>query len=78
MKMKVKMKIKMIMTMLMVLSSIVIEVIRTVFIYFFYGRYFKCKKHKQKHLSNIQSDISISKKKHLSNIHSKKYVLKSI
>ena len=32
------------------------------FIYFFYERYFKCKKHKQKHLSNIQPNISISKK----------------
>ena len=32
------------------LSSIDIEGIRTVFIlYFFYERYFKCKKHKQKH-----------------------------
>ena len=30
--------------------------------YFFDERYFKCKKHKQKHLSNIQPDISISKK----------------
>ena len=44
-------------------SSIVIEVIETVF--FFFERHFKCKK--QKHLSNIQPDISISKK-HLSNI----------
>ena len=39
----------------MTISSIDIEVIRTVF---FYERYFKCKKHKQKHLSNIQPDIS--------------------
>ena len=45
------------------LSSIDIEGIRTVFVlYFFYERYFKCKKHKQKHLSNIQPNISISKK----------------
>ena len=29
---------------------------------FFYEGYFKCKKHKQKHLSNIQPNISISKK----------------
>ena len=46
--------------------SIDIEGIRTVFvlyIYIFYERYFKYKKHKQKHLSNIQSNISISKKK---------------
>ena len=44
-------------------SSIVIEAIGTVlFIYFFYERYFKCKKHKQKHLSNIQLNISTSKK----------------
>ena len=40
-------------------SSIVIEVIRTGF---FYEIYFKCKKHKQKHLSNIQPDISKKKK----------------
>ena len=32
------------------------------FYIFFYERYFKCKKHKQKHLSNIQPNISISKK----------------
>ena len=67
------MKMKMIMTMLMILSSIVIEVIRTVSIFFFYKRYFKCKKHKQKHISNIQPDISKQKnppkkQKHLSNI----------
>ena len=45
-------------------SSIDIEGIRTVFVlyFFFYERYFKCKKHKQKHLSNIQPDISKSKK----------------
>ena len=43
------------------LSSIVIEVIRTV-LFFFYERYFKYKKHKQKHLSNIQPNISTSKK----------------
>ena len=40
--------------------------------YFFYERYFKCKKHKQKHLSNIQPDIFKQKKNHkqkyLSNI----------
>ena len=30
--------------------------------FFFYERYFKCKKHKQKHLSNIPPNISISKK----------------
>ena len=60
----------------MAISSIVIEVIRAVLIFvFFYERYFKCKKHKQKHLSNIQPDIS-KEKKHLSNIHSNKYVLK--
>ena len=47
--------------MLMILSSIVIEVIRTVSIFFFYKRYFKCKKHKQKHISNIQPDISKQK-----------------
>ena len=46
------------------LSSIDIEGIRTVFVlyFFFYERYFKCKKHKQKHLSNIQPNIFISKK----------------
>ena len=50
------------MKMTMTLSSIVIEVIRTVFIFlFFYQRYFKCKKHKQKHLSSIQTDISKQK-----------------
>ena len=43
----------------------VIEAIGTVL--FFYERYFKCKKHKQKHLSNIQPNVSTSKK-HLSNI----------
>ena len=50
--------------MTMTLSSIDIEVIRTVFIlfYFFYERYFKCKKYEQKHLSNIQQNISINKK----------------
>ena len=47
-------------------SSIDIEVIRTVFIFFLW-RNFKHLKHKQKHLSNIQSDIS-KQKKHLSNI----------
>ena len=57
--------------MTMPISSIVIEVIRKVL--FFSKRYFKCKKHKQKHLSNIQPDISKQKKKkhkqkHLSNI----------
>ena len=46
------------------LSSIVIEVIGIVFLY---EIYFKCKKHKQKDLSNIQLNISTSKK-HLSNI----------
>ena len=50
-------------------TSIVIEVIRTVSIFFFFHeRYFKCKKHKQKHLRNIQPDISKQTKKHLSNI----------
>ena len=53
------------------MSSIVVEVIRTVSI-FFYERYFKCLKQKQKHLSNIQPDISKqknpTKQKHLSNI----------
>ena len=44
-------------------SSIAIEAVGTVlFIYLFYERYFKCKKHKQKHISNIKPDISISKK----------------
>ena len=51
----------MIMAMLMILSSIVIEVIRTVSIFLFYKRYFKCKKRKQKHISNIQPDISKQK-----------------
>ena len=47
MKMKMRMKIKM----SMALSNIYIEGIRTVFIFiiFFYERYFKCKKHRQKH-----------------------------
>ena len=45
------------------LSSIDIEGISTLFVlYFFYERYFKYKKHKQKHLSNINPNISISKK----------------
>ena len=53
-------------------SSMVIEAIGTVLFLFFYflffcERYFKCKKHKQKHLSNIQPNVSTSKK-HLSNI----------
>ena len=44
-------------------SSVDIEVIRTVFIFiFFYERYSKHLKHKQKHLSNIQPNISISSK----------------
>ena len=42
-----------------VTSSIVIEVIRIVS--FIYERYFKCKKQKQKHLSNMQPDISKQK-----------------
>ena len=49
-------------------SSIVIEAIGTVlviyafiYLFIFYERYFKCKKHKQKHLSNIQPDISKQK-----------------
>ena len=46
-------------------SSIVIEVIDTVF--FFFLKDILNVKNKQKHLSNIQPDISISKK-HLSNI----------
>ena len=51
------------MRMRMAISSIDIEVIGTVFIYlFFYERYFKHLKHKQKHQSNIQLDISKSKK----------------
>ena len=51
--MKMKMKIT------MAISSIRIEIISTVlFIYFFYERYFKCAKHKQKYLSNIKPDIS--------------------
>ena len=60
------MRMRMEMRMSMIISSIVIEVIKTVL--FFYERYFKCKKHKQKQLSNIQPDIYISKKRHLSNI----------
>ena len=45
------------------LSSVDIEVIRIVFIYlFFYEIYSKHLKHKQKHLSNIQPNISISNK----------------
>ena len=51
------------------ISSILIEVIRTVL--FFYERYFKCKKHKQKDLKTL-NQIFLSKKKHkqknLSNI----------
>ena len=47
-----------------VLSSIDIEVNKTVFIYFFYERYFKCKKHKKNPLSNIQPNIFKQKKKH--------------
>ena len=43
------------------MSSIVIEVIEAVLISF-HERYFKCKKHKQKHVSNIQPNISTSKK----------------
>ena len=47
----------------MTINSIVNEGIRTVFIIiiFFYERYLKCKKHKQKHLSNIPPDISKQK-----------------
>ena len=51
------------------ISSIVIEVIRTVF--FFYEIYFKCNKHKQKYLNNIQPNMSKQKKnkqKHPRNI----------
>ena len=46
------------------ISSIVIEVIRTVF--FFYEIYFKCNKHKQKYLNNIQPNMSKQKKKNKS------------
>ena len=49
------MKMKMIMTMLMILSSIDIEVIRTVFyLYFFMMKFFKHLKHKQRIQVNIQ------------------------
>ena len=43
-------------------SSVDIEVIRIVSNFFFYERYYKHLKHKQKHLSNIQQNISISNK----------------
>ena len=47
------------MRMRMIINSVDIEVVRTVFIYlFFYERYSKHLKHKQKH----QPNISISKK----------------
>ena len=56
------------MKMTMTISSIDIEVIRTVFIsFFFLLRNLKHLKHKQKHLSSIQPDI-FKQKKHLSNI----------
>ena len=58
------------MKMTMTISSIDIEVIRTVFISFFFFlllRNLKHLKHKQKHLSSIQPDI-FKQKKHLSNI----------
>ena len=49
---------------------------------FLYERYFKCKKHKQKHLSNIQPNISINKKSIIQTIYTKKnisrYVLKDL
>ena len=46
------MKMRLKTTMLMKLSSIDIEGIRIVFVLwvFFYEKYFKCKKHKQKHI----------------------------
>ena len=44
------------------ISSIVVEVIRTV-LFFFYERYFNYKPHKQNHLTNIQPNIY--KKSHL-------------
>ena len=46
----------------MLVSSLVIEVIETVFFYFFMKDILIVKKHKQKHLSNIQPNISASKK----------------
>ena len=50
-------------------SSVDIEVIRAgFFLFFFYKRYFKHLKHKQKHLTNIQPNISISKKSLSTNI----------
>ena len=55
-------------------SKIVIEIIRT---FFFYERQIECKKHKQKHLSEVQPDIS-KQKKHLNNIHWNKYALKHL
>ena len=47
--------------MTMTIGSIDIEVIRTVFVFIFLWRNFKHLKHKQKHLSNIQPDISKQK-----------------
>ena len=44
----------------MTISSIVIEVIRAV-LFFFIKDILNVKKHKQKHLSNIQPDISKQK-----------------
>ena len=50
-------------------SSVDIEVIRAdFFLFFFYKRYFKHLKHKQKHLTNIQPNISIKKKSFSTNI----------
>ena len=46
---------------------------------FFYERYFKCEKSKQKHQSNIQTNISISKQKiYPSNIQPNTFKQKSI
>ena len=46
----------------MTISSIEIEVIRTVIFTFFMKDILNVKKHKQKHLSNTQPDISKQKK----------------
>ena len=47
---------------LIYLSSVDIEVNKTVFFVFFNERYFKCKNHKQNPLSNIQPNIVKQKK----------------
>ena len=63
----------------MTISSIVIEVIRAVFIiFFFFMKDILNVKGTNKNIQVTFNQIFLNKKKHLSNIHSNKYVLKHL